>query len=187
MSSASPHRFRFRPRFRALAAGAVLLGIALFGLASLVDTGRVFLLAGGGVGALIGLVYLGSPAWRFVVAVDDDALAVTSGKRERFRLLWSEVREVVASPSTHTCYVNGGSPRRSLLVPGPGASALYDIENKRALYDLICARVPAERVREVELLERAESSPGSGRGDSGDASAADGGEPAARDDGGAER
>ncbi|MCG8417102.1 MAG: hypothetical protein MJE77_04055 [Proteobacteria bacterium] len=138
-----------------MALGAVALGIALVALSAFIDSGRAFPLAGGGTGILLGLLYLGSPTWRIEVAVNDDALEVHSHRGQRFRLPWSEVVEVVASPETQTCFVNGGSPDRSLLVPGPGASALYDIENKHELYTAICARVPEERIRRVDLLEKA--------------------------------
>jgi hypothetical protein len=47
-----------------------------------------------------------------------------------------------------------------LLVPGPGASAPYDIENKAELYEIICARVPGERIREVTMLDQATPRPG---------------------------
>ena len=40
---------------------------------------------------------------------------------------------VVAAPTTHTCFVDGGAPERSLLVPGDGAPAPYDLEDREAL------------------------------------------------------
>lgn len=147
----------------------------LFGFAAFIETGRVFPLAAGGAGVMLGLMYLGSPTWRLAVVIDDEFLEVRSTRRRRFRLSWTEIREVVASPRTKTCFVDGGRPSRSLLVPGPGASAGYDIENKAELYDLIVARVAEAapdgevRVREVELLEKAARRPpghereGSGR------------------------
>ena len=58
-------------------------------------------------------------------------------------------------PTTHTCFVDGGAPERSLLVPGDGAPAPYDIEERRALFDAILAHVPPERVTTVESLEKA--------------------------------
>jgi hypothetical protein len=79
---------------------------------------------------------------------------LSSGDR-RFRLRWDEVKGVIASPSTQTCFVDGGTAERSLLVPGDGAPAPYAIEDATALYRAIVARVPPERVREVDLLERA--------------------------------
>ncbi len=111
-----------------------------------------FTLACGVIGPLLALVYLASPAWRIVVEVDDDALTV----RGRFRLAWADVREVVASDPTHTCFIDGGAPAQSLLVPGPGAPAPYRIENRDRLYAFVLAHVPAARVRRVERLELAE-------------------------------
>jgi hypothetical protein len=88
--------------------------------------------------------------------VDDDALALVAAgdARPRFRVAWSDVVKVVASPSTRTCFVDGGEPQRSLLVPGDGAPAPYDIEDRGALYDQIVARVAGDRIVEVDLLER---------------------------------
>ncbi len=149
--------FRFRPRFRAVAIGTIAVGAVLIfaAIAFAADTSRTFALVGGGIGIALGAMYLRSPAWRIVVSVDDEALEVTARGDRRFRLPWGEVVEVVASPSTHTCFVDGGAPERSLLVPGDGASAPYDIEDKLALYDAIVAHVASDRVRQVELLERA--------------------------------
>ncbi len=62
--------------------------------------------------------------------------------------------KVVSSPTTNTCFVDGGTPETSLLVPGDGAPAPYDIENKRALCDAILAHVAAEKVRTVDTLAR---------------------------------
>jgi hypothetical protein len=146
--------YRFRPRYRGLALGAIGIG-ALLVVASLVaGTGiRALAMVGGGIGIVLGVVYLISPAWKIVVHVGDDALEVTARGARRFRLLWADVAEVVASPSTKTCFVNGGTPDRSLLVPGAGAPAPYDIEDRAGLFDEIMAHVAKDRIREVELLE----------------------------------
>jgi hypothetical protein len=146
-------QFRFRPRFGALAWAAVGLGA----LTALVAGWRGAAGAGvaGGLCLAFGLAYLWSPAWRFIVHVDDDALEVTRDGVRRFRLPWTAIVKVIASPATATCFVDGGSPATSLLVPGDGAPAPYDVERKRALYAAILARVPAERVREVASLDAA--------------------------------
>lgn len=115
-----------------------------------------YALAGGIAGTLLGALYLLSPAWRTEVLVHDHGLEVLSRGDRRFLLPWEQVVKLVVSPSTRTCFVDGGAPDRSLLVPGPGASAPYDIENKAALYDELVARVPADRRREVETLEKAQ-------------------------------
>jgi hypothetical protein len=85
--------------------------------------------------------------------VDDAGLEVRGPKALRFRLPWREVSRVIASPSTHTCFVDGGAPERSLLVPGVGAPAPYDLDDKPALYEAILAHVDAEKVETVETLE----------------------------------
>lgn len=147
--------FRFRPRYRAFALGAIGLGLLLIaGAVAVDDAARTLAIAGGSVGVLLGIAYLRSPAWRIEVHVDDDALEVTSSGDRKFRLAWGDVREVIASPSTRTCFVDGGSPDQSLLVPGDGAPAPYDIDDRPGLYDAILARAPADRVREVDLLQR---------------------------------
>ena len=151
-------RFRFRPRFRGIAWAAIGIGAALgvstaalgLGGASLVAA-LVSSLAGVGLAA----AYLASPAWRQAVHVDEQALEVTSAGVRRFRLPWRDIVRVIASPSTRTCFVDGGDPARSLLVPGDGASAPYDIDDRIALYDAILAHTPPDRVREVTLIETA--------------------------------
>lgn len=146
-------RFRFRPRLRALALGVIGLG-ALLVLAGAVN-GLGALAAMGGVGMVLGAAYLASPTWRLAVVLDDDGLEVGSPGRRRFRLAWSDVVRVVASDATTTCFVDGGAPERSFLVPGDGAPAPYDLERKPALYAAILARVPADRIRRVARLDEA--------------------------------
>jgi hypothetical protein len=112
-----------------------------------------YALIGGAAGVVLGLLYLLSPAWRLTVMLDEEGLAVVRGSTPRFRLPWNEVVRVVASASTKTCFVDGGSPERSLMVPGPGAPAAYDIEDKVALYEVIIECVPLVRIEWVDLLE----------------------------------
>lgn len=109
----------------------------------------------GVIGVGLGAIYLASPVWRLSVNVDDRGLSVGNDTRERFSLAWSDVVRVVASPSTTTCFVDGGTPEKSLLVPGPGAIAPYDIEDKAALYAAIMDRVPSDKVQIVETLDQA--------------------------------
>ncbi|MBL8624135.1 MAG: hypothetical protein JNK64_22705 [Myxococcales bacterium] len=146
-----PRAFRFRPRMRALALSAMALAAGLGALAALAGNWALAALAA--VVALGGIGYLRSPAWQLAVTVDDDGLEVGSPARRRFRLAWGEVVRVVASPTTGTCFVDGGSPERSLLVPGDGAPAGYDLDDKAALFATILARVPAERVETVTRLD----------------------------------
>ena len=92
--------------------------------------------------------------------IDDDALSVGSPNKLRFRLLWSDVVRVVAAPDKGTCFVDGGEPAKSLLVPGDGAPAPYDIEDRKALVGEILARVSPEKVERVtSLADAAKSAP----------------------------
>jgi len=114
-------------------------------------------LATGALGVVLGAAYLASPTWRIAVTIDDDGLAVGSPNRQRFRLAWRDVVKVIASPATSTCFVDGGAPERSLLVPGDGAPAPYDIADRKALVTAILAHVPAEKVQIVESLDKADA------------------------------
>ncbi len=148
---------RFRARYRGIAWVAIGIGGSLAALAA--GIGFVLLpFATGAIGVVFGGAYLASPTWRLEVVTDDEGLEVRSPKRSRFRLAWSEVVRVVASPSTHTCFVDGGAPTKSLLVPGVGAPAPYDLEDRETLVATILAHVPADRIETVESLERSRSS-----------------------------
>ncbi len=151
-----PARFRFRPRFRALAVMSMVFGVALgaYGLIAGGAASTAMVVIGMG-GAALGGLYLGSPAWRLEVLVDDHGLEVRAAGRRRFRLAWGEITSVIASPSTHTCFVDGGAAEKSLLVPGDGAPAAYAIEDSVTLYRAIVAHTPTDRLREVEVLEKA--------------------------------
>lgn len=145
-------RFRFRPRQPAVAALACLLGAGL-SLSGVID-GRWSWALLGLVALVLGLLYLVSPAWRTEVLIDGDALEVQNRGERRFRLPWSEVTRVVVARASKTAFVDGGAPDRSLLVPGRGARAPYRIERQGELLDRILARVAADRVVEVERLDR---------------------------------
>jgi hypothetical protein len=150
----SPQTFRFRPRYRGIAWSSVGVGgsVAVFGaVVGLATT----LMVSGALGIALGAAYLASPTWRIAVTVDEEGLTVGSPGRLRFRLAWGDVVRVVASPTTSTCFVDGGAPERSLLVPGDGAPAPYDIVDRKALYEAILARIPADKVRTVSSLDQA--------------------------------
>ena len=146
-------RHRFRPRFRGVALGAIGVGAGLAGITAIAAGFVLLPIITGAVGVAIGTAYLASPVWRLAVTADDTGIVVAGPDRERFALAWADVMKVIASPSTGTCFVDGGSPDKSLLVPGQGANAPYDLDNKRALYDAIIAHVPADKVTIVETLE----------------------------------
>lgn len=138
--------FRFRPRYRGLALSALGVGGTLGVVAVAALGAAVVPLATGIAGVALGAGYLLSPAWRLEVVVDDDALEVRGPKGSKFRLPWSEVVRVVASDENKTCFVDGGTPERSLIVPGDGLPAPYDIADKAELYAAIVGHVPADKV-----------------------------------------
>lgn len=109
----------------------------------------IFTLVTGAAGIAFGFAYLRSPVWRLAVEVQDDALVVWNGLERRMSLPWSDVQKIVVDPERNNCFVDGGSPERSLLVPGPGATASYDIKGKGALIAEILAKVPASLVQDT--------------------------------------
>ncbi len=153
---AEPARHRFRPRYRGLAFGAMGLGGGSLAVAAGIGFAALPLVTGiVGIGA--GVAYLWSPTWRLVVITDDTGLEVRDAKRSRFKLAWRDIVRVVAAPTTNTCFVDGGAPERSLLVPGVGAPAPYDLEDRATLVATILAHVTPDKVTTVESLDRAPS------------------------------
>ena len=146
-------RYRFKPRFKGLAIGAASLGGALGGLSILALGAPLLPLATGAAGVVLGATYLLSPTWKLEVVIDDEALEVRSPKATKFRVAWRDIKRVVASQDTCTMFVDGGTPERSLLVPGDGAPAPYDIDDKPGLYGAILAHVPADVVQKVDRLD----------------------------------
>lgn len=146
--------FAFRPRYRGLAWSSVGVGGAMAAVAAVLGFAAVPL-AAGALGIALGAAYLRSPTWQIAVTVDDAGLRVGSPRRLRFQLAWDDIVRVVASPTTSSCFVDGGAPERSLLVPGDGAPAPYDIADRAALVEAILARVPADKVTTVASLDKA--------------------------------
>ena len=151
----SSQTFKFRPRYRALALVAITTGGVLDAVAIALLGAATLPLVTGAAGLVLGAAYLVSPTWRMAVVVDDEALEVRTPTATRFRLPWGDVVSVVASPSTKTCYVDGGAPEKSLLVPGLGAPAPYELQDRAALFDAILAHVDAAKVKTVESLDKA--------------------------------
>lgn len=153
--SAEVRRFRFRPRYRGLALTSAGLGGTL-SVVSLAALGAATLpLATGVAGLVLGTAYMLSPTWRIEVVVGDEAIEVRTRKATKLRLPWTDVVRVVAAEQSPTMFVDGGTPENSLLVPGEGAPAPYDIEDKPGLCAAILAHVPADRVTKVDSLEHA--------------------------------
>jgi hypothetical protein len=151
--------YRLRPRYRGVAWTSVGIGGALGVVGAAIGFLALPMITGG-LGIAAGVAYLASPTWRLAVTIDDDALAVGSPGKQRFRLPWKDVVRVVAAPDKHSCFVDGGTPDKSLLVPGEGAPAPYDIEDRAGLVDEILARVAAEKIeRDTSLADAAKSPP----------------------------
>ena len=143
--------YRFRPRYR----GVAWTSIGIGGAVGIVSASVGFLavpLITGAIGIAAGVAYLASPTWRLAVKIDDDALEVGTPSRVRFRLPWKDVVRVVAAPAKHSCFVDGGVPERSLLVPGDGAPAPYDIDDRKGLVEDILARVADDKIERVASL-----------------------------------
>ena len=111
---------RFRPRYHGVAWGSIGFG-GVLGAASAAVGFAALPMVSGAIGIVFGIAYLASPAWQLAIATDDDGIEVRDKKGLRFRLAWSDVRRVVASPSTKTCFVDGGVPEHSILVPVDGS------------------------------------------------------------------
>ena len=144
-----PRSFRLRARYRGVAWTAIGTGSVLT-IAAIATMGAALTPVITGVfGIALGSAYLGSPTWRLHVIVDDDGIEVP----KRFRLAWKDIVKVVASPTTKTCFVDGGTPAKSFIVPGVGAPAPYSIEGREELYAEILAHVDPGKVQEVTTLE----------------------------------
>jgi hypothetical protein len=148
--------FQFKPRYRGVAWTSIGVGGAV-GVAAASVGFLVLPLVTGTIGILAGVAYLASPTWKLAVTIDDEGIRVGSPARERFRLAWKDVVRVIAAPQHATCFVDGGAPEKSLLVPGQGAPAPYDIIDKQALVDEILARVPEDKIVRVASLAEAKS------------------------------
>jgi hypothetical protein len=114
-------------------------------------------LAGRLIGAWFAL--LGVAAWlwqrrqRPVLLLDDDGWAIERRGRETLRVRWPDVQTVRLERREHALYLDCGDPGRNLLVP-PRRGFGFRFADQAALCARVLASVPADRVREVERLER---------------------------------
>lgn len=147
---------KFRARYRGVAWTSIGVGTGLGGIAAALAFPALPLVTGA-VGVVFGVAYLLSPTWRLEVVTDDVGLEVRGKARSRFKLAWADVVRVVAAPSSHTCFVDGGAPERSLLVPGDGAPAPYALVDRERLFATILAHVAPDKIETVESLESSPS------------------------------
>jgi hypothetical protein len=149
--SAKSTPYRFRPRFLGVAFLSLSIGVVLVvaGATITPDTmSTIFAYVTGTAGLFLGFAYLKSPVWKLAVDIEEESLVVWTGVEERLRLPWDEVKNVIVDAAHMTCYVDGGAPAKSLLIPGPGAQASYDILKKEELIAAILAHVPEDKVQE---------------------------------------
>lgn len=139
-------RHRFKPRYRGVALTSLGAG-GILGIAGFASLGALPI-AMGLVGVVLGAGYILSPSWRLEVITDDDGLEV----KGKFRIAWGDIVKVISAPTDHTMFIDGGVPEHSLLVPGDGAPAPYDLEDKPGLCAAVLAHVPADKVETVETL-----------------------------------
>lgn len=151
--SAKSTPYRFRPRFVGVAFLSLSIGTVLI-VSSLTITpdrmSAIFSFFAGLAGLFLAFAYLKSPVWRLAVDIQDDALVVWNGLEERMRLPWADVTKVVMGPEGETCFVDGGTKELSLLVPGPGAGASYEIRRKKQLIAAILAHIDEDLVENSE-------------------------------------
>ena len=146
-------RFFLRPRFVFLAGTTIVIGF-LFFIAGIVLEEQTLMIIIGLVGIILSSLYLFSSAWKLYIHVDKTAIEVIDHKNKvHVTLPWNEIEKVIASPSTHTCYIDSGDTRSSILIPGVGATASYSIKYHKELFHLILNHVPDNRVLYVDLLE----------------------------------
>ncbi len=155
--SAKSTPYRFRPRFVGVAFVSISIGTILIVSSLTITPDRMsatFSFFVGLIGLFLAFSYLKSPVWRLAVDIQEDDLVVWNGLEERMRLPWQDIEKVVMGPEGQTCYVDGGSAERSLLVPGPGAGASYDIRHKKKLIEAILAHVSDDIVESSEEIAK---------------------------------
>jgi hypothetical protein len=142
-------RHAFRPRYRGLAWGSIGIGGVL---AAFAWWSPPVVLVSAICGLGFGATYMLSPTWKLTVVTSEDALTVEAGGKVRFSLPWKDVHKVIAAPTTKTCFVDGGTADRRIMIPGDGAPAPNRIDRREELYDWIVAHVPADKIETVELI-----------------------------------
>ena len=154
--SAKSTPYRFKPRFVGVAFVSLSIGVVLIAASATLTPDRfssIFALITGAAGVFLSFTYLRSPVWRLAVDVQESDLVVWNGTEEKLRLPWSDVTRVVMDPDREVCFVDGGTPARSLLVPGPAAPASYVIAKRDQLIDAILAHVPKDIITNPDTVD----------------------------------
>jgi hypothetical protein len=145
--------YRLRPRFRLLPLSAAGIGtsVAVVGVVQ----SAVALIAVGGTATALAAGYWFSPTWKMRIVTSPDELQFHKTRDRITKIAWRDIRRVFVDRVHHTCLVVGRNADSSLIVPGVGAPAPYDIDDKRALFDEIVANVATEKLRDVDSIEAA--------------------------------
>lgn len=147
-----PAIYRIKPRYALMAAAAAAVGVALLVIGAVASsgTGRIFAIACGVAGLVLGALYLMSPVRQLDIAVSDDAIAVRRRGDTRLAIDWSAIETVLISE--RGLYLWTGDPARSLLVPGPGIPGPYAVEDRAGLMKAIERRAPGDAIERVDDL-----------------------------------
>jgi hypothetical protein len=91
---------------------------------------------------------------RPVLLVDDAGWAIEQRGREKLRVAWSEVQSVRFDRKESAFYADCGDVGRNLFVP-PRRGFGFRFGQQEQLCERLLASVPADRVHDVERLDRA--------------------------------
>jgi hypothetical protein len=113
-------------------------------------TGR---LLAGWFAVLASVAWLWQRRQRPILLVDDDGWAIEQRGREKLRVAWSEVKSVRIDRKEQAFYADCGDVGRNLFVP-PRHGFGFRFGAQEQLCARMLAAVPAERVHDVERLDR---------------------------------
>jgi hypothetical protein len=144
--------YRLLPRYRSLPIAAAGLGVAIAAVGAF--RGTWSLCAIGGIAVALAAAYLWSPSWRMQLITSDTGLTFQKANGAQRFVAWNDVKRLLVAPN-QTCLMVGTDAETSLIVPGLGAPAPYDIQNKAALFAEMTAKVANSKQRTVETIETA--------------------------------
>jgi hypothetical protein len=97
---------------------------------------------------------LWSPSWRMQLITSDTGLTFQKANGTHRFVGWNDVKRLLVAPN-QTCLMVGTDAETSLIIPGLGAPAPYDIQDKAALFAEVTAKVASSKQRKVETIETA--------------------------------
>lgn len=141
-------RFTLLPTTRYVSWVAIATGVLLAALGP--SLAWRLLCGGAALAVLLGNWAIGRR--RPVLIIDETGYRVEVAGRERFRVLWAEVRRVLHDRSEAAVYVDCGDGRRNLLVP-PAAGFAFTFSDRPHLTARILAKL-SDKVQEVARLDK---------------------------------